>query len=154
LDEEGFFGTGKKRNRVLLQISFVDPGDAEWKYMLKVIKRINPPESAARFFEALKRHELEDAAQERAKQKREGPVKLRAIQFLRNQKRPFDRFMHASRVDTVTPFLLSVIAEKNPPGELWEVCFEAQNEPDGRLHGPGVLVVLVVPETGKCVIAP
>jgi len=84
----------------------------------------------------------------------ERPVTERAIQFLRNQKRPFDRFMHASRVEMVTPFLLGIIGEKNPPGELWEVCFEAKNEPDGRLHGPGVLVLLVVPESDKCVIAP
>src|SRR5262249_31348424 len=47
LDKEGFFGSGKKRHKVLLKIEFVDPSEDEWKHMLKVVKRINPRESTA-----------------------------------------------------------------------------------------------------------
>jgi hypothetical protein len=154
LDEEGFFGTGKKRARVLLKIDFVDPSDAEWKHMVKVIKRINPPASTAGFLAALEQQQSEDAAEKAEKQNQEGPIKALAIAFLRQKKRPFDRCWGAHRVDEITPFLLKVLGEQRPPQELWEVSFDAKDEPDGRLHGPGQLTVYVIPESGKCVIAP
>jgi hypothetical protein len=154
LDEEGFFGSGRKRAKVLLKIEFVDYSDAEWKHMLKVIKRINPPESTAAFFGALEREEEEDAAKEAAKQQREGPIEALAIAFLRREKRPFDACWSARKVEEVTPFLLGILGEKRPPAELWEVSFDAKNEPGGRFRGPGQLAVYVLPATGKCVIAP
>jgi hypothetical protein len=154
LDEEGFFGTGKKRHQILLKIEFVDASDAEWKHMLKVIKRINPPESTAEFFAALEREEEQDAAREAEKQPREEPIKALAIAFLQGEKRPFDKCWGARKVEEVTPFLLGVLGEKKAPAELWEVNFDAKNEPDGRLHGPGQLAVYVMPNIGKCVIAP
>jgi len=154
LDEEGFFGSGKKRHKVLLKIEFVDPSDPEWKHMLKVIKRINPPESTAKFFAALEREEGEHAAREAEKQQRREPIQALATAFLRREKRPFDACWGARRIETVTPFLLGILGEKKAPAELWEVNFDAKNEPDGRLHGPGQLVVYVIPASGKCVIGP
>jgi hypothetical protein len=154
LDEEGFFGVGKKRHHVLLKIDIVDPSNAEWKHMLKVIERINPPESATQFFAALQRQEAEDVARTAEKRKQDEPIKALAVEFLRRQNRAFDRCWGARRIDTVTPFLLGILGEKTEPAELWEVCFDAKGEPDGRLHGRGQLVVLVIPESGKCVIAP
>ena len=154
LDEEGFFGSGKKRHKVLLKIEVVDPSDDEWKHMLKVIKRINPPQSTAAFFAALKRQERVGSAREAEKQRRDEPVEALAIEFLRRKKRPFDRCWGVQRVETVTPFLLGILGEKKVPAELWEVSFDAKNEPDGRLHGPGQMVVYVIPASGKCAIAP
>ena len=154
LDEEGFFGSGKKRQQVLLKIEFVDPSDTEWEFMLKIIKRINPPESMAKFFAALEQEEGERAAGEAEKQQHQGPIKALATAFLRRQKRPFDTCWGAQRIDTVTSFLLGILGEKKAPEELWEVNFDAKNEPDGRLHGPGQLAVYVIPASGKCVIAP
>jgi hypothetical protein len=154
LDEGGFFGTGKKRHKVLLKIEFVDESEAEWKHMLKVIRRINPPESTAAFFAALKQQEKAEAAREREKQREEEPIKARAIDFLRREGRAFDRYLHVHRIDKVTPFLQRIIGEKERPAELWEVCFAARDEPNGRSHGPGVLLVLLNPATGKCVVAP
>jgi Domain of unknown function (DUF4303) len=154
LDEEGFFGSGKKRHKVLLKIEFIDPSDAEWKHMLKVMKRINPPESTAKFFAALDQGEGEHAVREVEKQQRQEPIKALAMAFLRREHRPFDACWGAQRIETVAPFLLGILGEKNAPAELWEVSFDAKNEPDGRLHGPGQLVVYVIPASGKCVIAP
>jgi hypothetical protein len=154
LDEEGFFGTGRKRNKVLLQIAFVDPSGAEWKHMLKVIKRINPPESTAEFFAALEDQERDLAVRDLQKQRQEEPIKALAIEFLRREKRAFDRCLDARRIEEVTPFLQGILGEKEPPDELWEVCLEAKGEPGGRLHGPGILLVLVIAGSGKCVIAP
>jgi hypothetical protein len=154
LDEEGFFGTGKKRNGVMLKIEFVDPSDAEWKHTLKVVKRINPPESTAAFFVALNRQEEEDAARETEKQRRDEPIKRLAIDFLRKIKRPFESSFSVRRIEPVTPYLLKCIGEASPPDALWEVSFDARNEPAARSHGAGVLIVYVIPESGKCVIAP
>jgi hypothetical protein len=154
LDEEEFFGAGKTRNKVLLQIAFVDPSDAERTYTLKVIKRINPRESTADFFAALKAQEREEAVREGEKRREEGPIKALAIEFLRREKRSFESCFDVSRNQTVTPFLLNILGEKTPPDEFWEVCFDAKNEPSGRSHGPGVLIVYVIPASGKCVIAP
>jgi hypothetical protein len=60
LDRERFFGTGRNRNRALLQVAFVDPDAAEWRHMLKVIKRINPAACTAAFFKALKKVKRQD----------------------------------------------------------------------------------------------
>jgi hypothetical protein len=54
----------------------------------------------------------------------------------------------------VTPFLLSIFDERTAPDELWEVSFAAKNEPHGRLHGPDLLIVYVIPGREKCVVAP
>jgi hypothetical protein len=35
---------------------------------------------------------------------------------------------------------------------LWEVFFEAKDEPQGRMHGPGEILVVVDPRTGNCAI--
>lgn len=40
------------------------------------------------------------------------------------------------------------------PAVLWQVTFEARGEPDGQMHGPGVIVVVVDPETRNCAIEP
>jgi hypothetical protein len=154
LDDEGFFGTGKKRNQVLLRIEFVDPSKSEWKHTLKVIERINPPKSTAAFFAALKQQQKETAAEDSAKERGQKPIKDRATEFLRSNKRPFDRSLHARQIETVTPFLLGLVGEESAPPEFWEVCFQAKNEPEGRSHGPGVLMVYVLPHSGKCVIPP
>jgi hypothetical protein len=154
LDEEGFFGSGKVRHRVLLKIEFVDYSEAEWKHMLKVIKRINPPQSTAKFFAALQREEGEDAAREADKQQREEPIKALAIAFLHREKRPFDTCWGARKVEEVPPFLLGILGEKVAPAELWEVSFDAKNEPGGHFRGAGQLGVFVIPAIGKCVIAP
>jgi hypothetical protein len=154
LDEEGFFGTGQTRRQVLLRIEFVDPSDPEWRHMLKVIKRINPPESTAPFFAALERQDQETAAQETEKRSREEPIRTLAIDFLRREKRAFDSCWSARRIETVPPFLLGILGETKAPPELWEVSFDARNEPTGRLHGAGVLIVYVIPDRGKCVVAP
>src|SRR5207248_2256260 len=105
LDEEGFFGSGKKRHKVLLKIELVDPSDAEWKHMLKVIRRINPPESTAKFFAALEREDEDTAAEEVEKGRRDEPIKALAIEFLRRQKRAFDTCWGVRRIEA-TPFLL------------------------------------------------
>jgi hypothetical protein len=154
LDQEGFFGTGKKRHQVLLKIEFVDPSEAEWKHMLKVIKRINAPESTAALFAALERQEAETAAREAEKRQRDEPIKALAVAFLRAQERAFESCFSVRRIETVPPFLQRVLGEKEAPDELWEVSLQARNEPNGRLHGPGVLIVYVLPKTGKCVVAP
>jgi hypothetical protein len=154
LDEEGFFGSDKERSKVLLKIEFVDPSDAEWKHMLKVIERINPPESTAKFIAALKRQEEEAAGQEVEERQRDEPIKALAIEFLRREKRAFDTCWGVRRIETITPFQLGILGEKKAPDELWEVSFEAKNEPNGRLHGPGVMIVYVIPGSGKCVVAP
>jgi len=86
LDEKGFFGSGTKRHQVLLKIACVDPSDAEWKHMLKVIERTNSPESIASFFAAHKTQEEATAAREAEKQKRDEPIKALAIEFLRRKK--------------------------------------------------------------------
>lgn len=154
LDEEGFFGKGKERHRVLLQIDRGDCDDAEARWMLGVVKRINPGASCAPYFAALKNQQKFDAERERGKQQGEKPIKDLAIEFLRREKKKFDSFMHVHQFDTVTPFLLKMFGQKTAPAQLWEVCFNARGEPDGRLHGPGVLIVLVDPQSGRCVIAP
>jgi hypothetical protein len=154
LDREGFFGTGTDRARVLLKIEFVDPSKAEWQHMLKVIKRINPPESTAAFFAALKQQETEIAAREAEKQQRDEPIKSLAIAFLRRERRAFDACWGAEKIEMITPFLLNIVGERKAPIELWEVYFDAKNELEGRSHGRGQLVVYVIPATGKCVIGP
>lgn len=154
LDMEGFFGKGDKRHQVLLMIDRGDADEDEERYMLQVIKRINPRQSTAGFFAALKAQQKENAAEKREQEGNERPIKALATAFLRREKRTYDRWLHASRVHTVTPYLLEVLGEETTPDELWEVCYEAKNEPNGSLHGPGVLLVLVNPATGNCVIAP
>jgi hypothetical protein len=154
LDDEGFFGTGKKRNKVLLKIEFVDPSAGEWKHMVKVIQRINPPESTAAFCAALEQQQEAGAAQEAKKERRDAPIKQLAMDFLRREKRPFEACFSVRRVEEIPPFLLQCIGETTTPDELWEVSFDAKNEPGGRLHGKGVLLVYVIPDSGKCVIAP
>jgi len=112
LDDEGFFGSGQKRRRILLKLEFVDASDAEWKHMLKVIKRINPRESTAEFFAALECQEKETAASEAEKQQRDEPIKALAIAFLRRERRAFDACWGAEKIEVITPFLLSIVGEK------------------------------------------
>jgi hypothetical protein len=154
LDEEGFFGSGKKRNQVLLKIEFVDPSDAEWQHTLKVIKRINPPESTAAFFTALAQQQKTEADEKAVKEKGDAPIKQLAVEFLRRQQRPVESCFSVRRIEEITPYLLKCIGEAKPPVALWEVSFDARNEPAARSHGAGVLIVYVMPESGKCVIAP
>lgn len=47
LDAEGFFGSGDERRKIVLRVDIVDAGDGEWKSMVEIMKRINPPESLA-----------------------------------------------------------------------------------------------------------
>jgi hypothetical protein len=154
LDDEGFFGSGAARNRVLLKVEIVDPTDAQWRRMLKIIRRLNPPECTAPFFAALDAAARVDAVDRAQKEEGAAPVKAAAVAFLQKQKRRFDRCWGAHRIEEVTPFLLKILSETRAPAELWEVNFDAAGEPDGRLHGRGQLTVLVVPASGKCVIAP
>lgn len=54
LDAEQFFGSGNDRHRVVLSVEIVDADEEEWDTMIDIMKRINPPESLARFLELLK----------------------------------------------------------------------------------------------------
>ena len=72
LDKRDFFGSGKTRHGVLLKIEFVDPDDAEWRQMLKVIRRINPRQSRAEFFRAIKA-EMKEALKVRGEKSNSSP---------------------------------------------------------------------------------
>jgi hypothetical protein len=144
LDEEGFFGTGRKRSKVLLQISFVDPSDAEWRYMLKVIKRVNPPESTAAFFALVLQQEQERASERIGEQS----VAALATKFLRRENRSFGRRtgVYPVRNEAIYPFLTRLLGQKETPKEIWQVMFE------GRDAGADPIVVVVDPATGNCAI--
>jgi Domain of unknown function (DUF4303) len=146
LDEEGLFGTGRKRSKVLLQITIVDPSDAEWRYMLKVIKRVNPPESTAAFFALVGQQEQERAAERTG----ERSVVALATEFLRRENRPFGRRtgVYPVRNEAIYPLLTGMLGQKETPKELWQVMF------DGRDAGAGPIVVVVDPLTGNCAIEP
>ena len=53
LDAEGFFGSGIDRYKVVLSVEIVDADEEEWDTMIGIMKRINPPESLARFLALL-----------------------------------------------------------------------------------------------------
>jgi hypothetical protein len=146
LNEEGFFGAGRKRAKVLLQITFVDPSDAEWRYMLKVIKRINPPESAAAFFALVEQQEQERATERTGEQS----VVALATEFLRREDRSFGRRTGVYRVrnEAIYPFLTGLLGQEETPKEIWQVMF------DGGGAGAGSIVVVVDPATGNCAIEP
>jgi hypothetical protein len=150
LDAEGFFGTGNKRNKVLLKVDFGDCSDEEENQMLEVIKRINPPESTARFFSLVE--ESGDLDKQKA---------IRAaIDFLRRQKRPFACYTLARQLsnEEITPMLCALLRQKQRPEVLWEVFFERElvaivtRIRAGRNDTGNSLVVLVDPETGNCAI--
>lgn len=42
LDQDGVFGLGPSREKIILLISIIDADEAEWKAMLKLAKRLNP----------------------------------------------------------------------------------------------------------------
>lgn len=43
LDQRGTFGIDKERERLLLIVSIIDADKRQWKEMLKIVKRLNPP---------------------------------------------------------------------------------------------------------------
>jgi len=51
LDQQGLFGTGSERERIILLVSIIDADRREWNQMLKIAKRLNPP----KVFEAFKK---------------------------------------------------------------------------------------------------
>jgi len=53
LDAEGLFGTGDQRHQALLTVWIVDADEEEEEYMWDAMRRMNPPESTAEFFELL-----------------------------------------------------------------------------------------------------
>jgi hypothetical protein len=156
LDSEGFFGMGKERNQVLLIIDRGDCSEEETRYMHRVIKRINPRASAAKYFAALKEQERKDAAREREQQNASKPSKTLATAFLRRQKRSFDRYSHARPIedDAYRRRVAKLLPGKGTPAELWEVWFEAGDEPSGQAHGPGMIFVVVDPAKGNCAFVP
>ena len=156
LDSEGFFGTGKKRNQLLLIIDRGDCSAEETRYMHQVIKRINPKASTAKYFAALKEQERKDAAREREKQRAAKQSKDLATVFLRQQKRAFDCYAFANPIEdgAYRRRLAKLLPGKRTPAELWEVWFEAADEPSGQAHGPGMIFVLVDPATGNCAFVP
>jgi hypothetical protein len=153
LNKEGFFGNGKQRHRVLLQIDRGDCSDEETQWMQEVIKRINPPQSWTPLFEARKAEQEAEAAREREKPQQENRMKALAIAFLQQQKRPFDCY-RSGRIEYPHPDLFKILGEKLKYGELWMLCFDAKDEPGGPTHLPGRLYVLVSAKTGKCAIWP
>jgi len=128
--------------------------------MHQVIKRINPPQSRAAYFAALREQKTKAAAQEREeqreKQHEQKPIKSLATAFLRREERSFDRCSHVYREQHKANIrqLAKLLPGKGTPAELWEVCFKAKDEPGGKMHGPGIILVIVDPRTGNCAIAP
>jgi hypothetical protein len=127
-----------------VQITFVDPSDAEWRYMLKVIKRINPPESTAAFFVLVAQQEQERASERIGEQS----VVALATKFLRRENRSFGRRtgVYPVRNEAIYPFLTRLLGQKERPKEIWQVMFE------GRDAGADPIVVVVDPATGNCAI--
>jgi hypothetical protein len=156
LDQEGVFGKGKERDRILLLIDRGDCSEDETKYMYQVIKRINPPRSRGPYFAALKEQKRKDADRELEKERAAKRVQTLATAFLRKEKRSFERFDKAYRVENeaVIPHLAKLLSGKRKPDELWEAYFDAKDEPNGRMHGPGMICVVVDPEAGNCAIEP
>jgi hypothetical protein len=158
LDSEGFFGTGKKRQQVLLLIDRGDCSQAETQYMHRVIKRINPPQSRAKYFAAIKEQKRKDAAREREERRRGKRSKLLATAFLRRQKRPFDRFRFGHPIHdddkAYSARLARLLPGKQAPDRLWEVWFESEKNPGGQMHGPGMIWVVVDPVSENCALGP
>jgi hypothetical protein len=154
LDSEGVFGTGKKRHRVLLMIDRGDCGPDEIRYMHRVIRRINPRQSAARYFAALKKQKRNDAARLLREVRVAKRNRALATAFLRRIKRPIDRYRFTDRIEEDVPRLARLLPGKRKPGDLWEVWFESKKEPGGQMHAPGMLFVIVDPASGKCALGP
>jgi hypothetical protein len=152
LDAEGFFGSGKKRNQVLLKIDLGDCGEDEQKYMMEVIKRINPVKSTTEFL-ALAEEEKDDEEQK---------VIGAATEFLIRQKQSFANCTGAYRFDNerITMQLAKLLRLKLKPEVLWEVFFERElvaivtKIRKGKNDPGNSIVVVVDPETGKCAIRP
>jgi len=144
LDKEAFFGTGNARHKAVLQIAFVDASPAEWKYELKVIKRINPPESTSQFFSLVQKAEKEQAAEKLGE---EAVIQI-ASEFLRQEKRSFARCEGAYPVrnEAIFPSLAKLLGLKETPTEIWELFFLAKGT------RPGTIVVVVDPATGRCAV--
>jgi hypothetical protein len=148
LDKEGFFGTGKARQKVILKIDRGDCDEDEWHGMLEVIDRINPPESTAKFF-AL----VNQAAEQQDKKKMNADaIGKRAADFMRQQQRSFLRYFPASIVgnEGIIPHLMKKLGLTEKPKELWMVTFEIKKVAPGKSDGTNVLSVIVDPETGQC----
>jgi len=156
LDSEGFFGTGKKRHRVLLMIDRGDCGANEIRYMHRVIKRINPRQSATRYFAALNQQKRNDAARLLKEVRAAKRSRALATAFLRRIKRPIDRYRVTLRIEDEedVPRLARLLPGKRKPGDLWEVWFESKREPGGQMHAPGMIFVVVDPASGSCAIGP
>jgi hypothetical protein len=152
LDTEGFFGSGKQRHGVLLKIDRGDCSPEEWQWTLETIRRLNPPESSAAFFAAVKQAEQQLAATTLSAER----IAEVATEFLRQEKRAFERCLGAAPVrnEAMVPHLVKLLPGQRATGNLWQVTFAAKDEPDGRMHGKGVLVVLVDDGSGRCVIEP
>ena len=54
LDNEGLFGTGKEREKIILLVSIIDADDGEWKTMMSIAKRLNPRSVYKQFLEGTK----------------------------------------------------------------------------------------------------
>ena len=163
LDREGFFGTGNKRHQVLLKVDRGDcgSGDEEYEHMLKVIKRINPPESTATFFALVNEEKKKEKARNRRKEK---IIKL-AEDFLQREKQVFVRCCgaHLTGDEERVSLLAKLIPQRETPKELWEVIFEREKLPavafvtriraqiDERWN---LFTVVVDPRTGNCAIKP
>ena len=152
LDEEAFFGKGKKRHQVMLMIDRGDCSEEEEAYVLKVIKRINPPQSTARYFALVKEARKSEAATDRVAEQ----IAAIATKFLKKQKRKFDTCWGASRIanEAVIPYKLKLLGETETPSDLWDVVYGVAGEPETQSHAEGVLVVVVNPATGNCAIEP
>jgi hypothetical protein len=152
LDTEGFFGTGKKRHQVLSIIDLGDCGEDDQKYMVEVIKRINPAKSTAEFLALVEEAEDDD------KEKAIGAATV----FLIRQQETFGicTNAHALNHERITPQLAKLLRLKEKPEVLWEVFFERYPEAivtkirKGKKNPGNSLVVVVDLETGSCAIRP
>jgi hypothetical protein len=146
LDREGCFGTGKARHKAVLQIAFVDPSPAERKHMLKVIKRINPPESTSEFFSLVQKAETEQATEKLGE---EAVIQI-ASEFLRREKRSFDRCEEAYPVrnEAIFPSMAKLLGLKEIPREMWQLFFLTKGA------SRRTIVVIVDPATGRCAVEP
>ena len=54
LDNEGLFGTGKEREKIILLVSIIDADDGEWKTMISIAKRLNPRSVYKQYIDGLK----------------------------------------------------------------------------------------------------
>jgi uncharacterized protein DUF4303 len=60
LDAEGFFGRGDERCKIVLSVDIVDADKDEWKEMIAIMKRLNPPESIEPFLRLLEAQQADE----------------------------------------------------------------------------------------------